>query len=145
MSQLWTAHLPRAYAGRSHSASNQEEGAGNEQASFGLDSVVPVSSGLVILWQFRHRLPQSRERRALQLMGLSFFALAAYVTFESARTLLGGHVPEASPVGMGMAVASLLIMPVPVLGATPYGSKPRLQGCGRRFHADPVVAEGCCA
>lgn len=78
---------------------------------FGLDSVVEVSSGLVILWQFRHRLPQSRERRALQLMGLSFFALAAYVTFESARTLLGGHTPEASPVGMGMAAASLLIMP----------------------------------
>jgi len=49
---------------------------------FGLDSVVEVSSGLIILWQFRHRLPESRERQALRLMAFSFFALAAYVTFE---------------------------------------------------------------
>ena len=32
---------------------------------FGLDSVVEVSSGLIILWQFRHRLPESREKQAL--------------------------------------------------------------------------------
>ena len=78
---------------------------------FGLDSVVEVSSGLIILWQFRHPLPESRERRALRLMALSFFALAAYVTFESIRALLGGHEPDASPVGIGLAAASLVIMP----------------------------------
>ena len=39
---------------------------------FGLDSVVEVSSGLVVLWQFRHRLPQSREQRAARLIALSF-------------------------------------------------------------------------
>src|SRR3954465_15763599 len=54
---------------------------------FGLDSVVEVSSGLIVLWQFRHRLPESRELQALRLMALSFFALAAYVTFESVRAL----------------------------------------------------------
>ncbi|GAB3014903.1 hypothetical protein GCM10011376_07020 [Nocardioides flavus (ex Wang et al. 2016)] len=78
---------------------------------FGLDSVVEVSSGLIILWQFRHRMPESRERRALRLMAVSFFALAAYVGFESVRALLGDHEPEASPVGIGLAVASLAIMP----------------------------------
>jgi divalent metal cation (Fe/Co/Zn/Cd) transporter len=78
---------------------------------FGLDSIVEVSSGLIILWQFRHPLPESRERRALRLMALSFFALAAYVTFESVRALVTGHDPEASPVGIGLAAASLLIMP----------------------------------
>lgn len=78
---------------------------------FGLDSVVEVSSGLVILWQFRHPLPQSRERQALRLMAFSFFALAAYVSFESVRALLGDHEPEHSPVGIGLAVASLVIMP----------------------------------
>jgi divalent metal cation (Fe/Co/Zn/Cd) transporter len=78
---------------------------------FGLDSIVEVSSGLIILWQFRHPLPESRERRALRLMALSFFALAAYVTFESVRSLATGHDPEASPVGIGLAAASLVIMP----------------------------------
>lgn len=78
---------------------------------FGLDSVVEVSSGLIILWQFRHRLPESRERQALRMMAVAFFALAAYVTFESLRTLLGGHEPEASTVGIVLAVASLIVMP----------------------------------
>jgi divalent metal cation (Fe/Co/Zn/Cd) transporter len=78
---------------------------------FGLDSIVEVSSGLIILWQFRHPLPESRERQALRLMALSFFALAAYVGIESVRALAGGTAPEASPVGIGLASASLLIMP----------------------------------
>jgi divalent metal cation (Fe/Co/Zn/Cd) transporter len=78
---------------------------------FGLDSVVEVSSGLIILWQFRHRMPESRERMALRLMASSFFALAAYVAFESVRALVGGHEPDASAVGIGLAIASLLIMP----------------------------------
>ncbi len=78
---------------------------------FGLDSVVEVSSGLVILWQFRARLPESRERQALRLMALSFFALAAYVGVESVRALVSGAEPDASPVGIGLAVASLVVMP----------------------------------
>ena len=78
---------------------------------FGLDSVVEVSSGLIILWQFRHRMPESRERRALRLMAFAFFALAAFVAVESARALLSGSEPAASPVGIGLAVASLLVMP----------------------------------
>jgi divalent metal cation (Fe/Co/Zn/Cd) transporter len=78
---------------------------------FGLDSVVEVSSGLIILWQFRHRLPEARERQALRLMALSFFALAAYVSFESVRALVSGHEPDSSRVGIGLALASLAIMP----------------------------------
>lgn len=78
---------------------------------FGLDSVVEVSSGLIILWQFRHKLPESREQQALRLMAFSFFALAAYVAFESVRALVSGHDPDPSPVGIGLATASLVIMP----------------------------------
>lgn len=78
---------------------------------FGLDSVVEVSSGLIILWQFRHTMPETREKRALRLMAFSFFALAAYVSVESARALLGDSEPDPSPVGIGLAAASLVIMP----------------------------------
>ena len=79
---------------------------------FGLDSTVEVSSGLIVLWQFRHPLPEAREQRALRLMAVSFFALAAYVGVESVRGLLGESRPDASPVGIGLAVASLLVMPL---------------------------------
>jgi divalent metal cation (Fe/Co/Zn/Cd) transporter len=78
---------------------------------FGLDSVVEVSSGLIVLWQFRHRMPEARERTALRLMALAFFALAAYVTVESVHALFFGGAPEPSPVGIGLAIASLVIMP----------------------------------
>lgn len=78
---------------------------------FGLDSVVEMGSGLVILWQFRHRVPESRERQALRVIGVSFLALAAYVTVESLRALLGGAEADASPVGIALAAASLVVMP----------------------------------
>ncbi len=64
---------------------------------------------MIILWQFRHPLPESRERRALRLMALSFFSLAAYVSVESVRALVGGHEPD--PSAVGLATASLTIMP----------------------------------
>ena len=79
---------------------------------FGLDSIVEVSSGLIILWQFRHPLPESRERTALRLMAVSFFALAAYVAAESVRALASGHTADPSPVGIVLAGASLGIMPI---------------------------------
>jgi divalent metal cation (Fe/Co/Zn/Cd) transporter len=79
---------------------------------FGLDSLVEMSSGLVILWQFRHAVPESRERLALRLIGVSFFALAGYVTVESVRNLVGGAEPAPSPVGIALASLSLLVMPV---------------------------------
>ena len=44
-------------------------------------------------------------------MAIAFFALAAYVTVESVRGLFFGGQPESSPVGIGLAIASLVIMP----------------------------------
>src|SRR6478735_4599983 len=44
---------------------------------FGLDSTVEVMSGLVILWQFGHPVPEEREHLARRLIAVSFFALAA--------------------------------------------------------------------
>lgn len=78
---------------------------------FGLDSVVEVSSGLIIVWQFSHRLPQTRERQALRMLAVSFFALAAYVGWESLRGLLGGSGADPSPVGIALAAVSLVVMP----------------------------------
>lgn len=82
---------------------------------FGLDSVIEVSSAATVAWQFSAREPavrEAREKRALRIIALSFFALAAYVTVESARALLGGEQAGHSPVGLVLAGLSLLIMPV---------------------------------
>ena len=100
---------------------------------FGLDSVIEVSSGLIILWQFRHPMPQTRERAALRLIGLSFVALAVYVTYESLRSLLIGSDAEASPIGIGLALASLAIMPL---------LSRAQRRTGRALHSNAVVADG---
>lgn len=79
---------------------------------FGLDSVIEVSSAAAVAWQFAGRDPQAREKVALRIIALSFFALAAYVTVESVRALAGGAEAEHSTVGLALAGLSLLIMPV---------------------------------
>ncbi len=79
---------------------------------FGLDSVVEVGSAAAVAWQFAAPDPSRRERTALRLIAVSFFALAAYVTVESVRALLGATEADHSPVGIGLAALSLLIMPV---------------------------------
>lgn len=78
---------------------------------FGLDSTVEVASAVVILWQFAGG-DQQRERRALKLIGLSFFALAAYVSVQSLLALVTASRPDASVVGITLAAASLLVMPL---------------------------------
>ena len=100
---------------------------------FGLDSFVEVSSGLIILWQFSHRIPESRERKALRLLASSFFALAAYVGFESARALIFGIDAEPSNVGIGLAIASLIVMPFISFAQ---------RRTGRALGSNAVVADG---
>lgn len=81
---------------------------------FGLDSVIEVASATAVAWQFSARdvtARQARERVALRIIAVSFFALAAYVTVESIRALTGGGHAEESTVGIVLAALSLLIMP----------------------------------
>ncbi|HEX6686892.1 MAG TPA: cation transporter [Candidatus Limnocylindrales bacterium] len=79
---------------------------------FGLDSFIEVSSALVVIWQFRSRLPEARERTALKLIAVSFFALAGWITFDSIRHLLGAEQAEVSPIGVGVAAVSVVVMPL---------------------------------
>ncbi|MDG4807602.1 cation transporter [Micromonospora sp. WMMD1120] len=79
---------------------------------FGLDSFIEVSSALVVIWQFRSRVPEARERLALRLIALSFFALAAWIGVDAVRSLLGQGEAEPSPVGIGIAAVSVVVMPL---------------------------------
>jgi divalent metal cation (Fe/Co/Zn/Cd) transporter len=79
---------------------------------FGLDSVIEVSSAAAVAWQFAGPDHVKREKTALRIIAVSFFALAGYVTVESARALLGAERAEHSTVGLVLAGLSLLVMPV---------------------------------
>jgi divalent metal cation (Fe/Co/Zn/Cd) transporter len=91
-----------------------------------------VSSGLIILWQFRHRLPESREQQALRLIALSFFGLAAYVVVESGRALVTGSEPDAAPVGIALALVSMIVMPFLAWAQ---------RRTGKALHSNSVVAD----
>jgi divalent metal cation (Fe/Co/Zn/Cd) transporter len=79
---------------------------------FGLDSLIEVSSAAAVAWQFAGPDAAARERTALRVVAVSFFALAAYVCVESIRALIGGVAAEHSSVGLVLAAVSLVIMPV---------------------------------
>jgi divalent metal cation (Fe/Co/Zn/Cd) transporter len=60
----------------------------------------------------RRRDSESAERRAQQLLAVSFFILAIYVGVESVRTVFGTHHPETSWVGIGLAAFTAPTMPL---------------------------------
>ncbi|MEU9809168.1 cation transporter [Mycobacterium sp. NPDC050853] len=79
---------------------------------FGLDSVIEVSSAAAVAWQFNAKNPETREKAALRVIAFSFFALAAYVTVESIRSLTGFGEARHSTIGIVLAAVSLAVMPV---------------------------------
>ena len=79
---------------------------------FGLDSVIEVSSAAAVAWQFSARDPETREKAALRFIAFSFFALAVYVSVDAVLSLLGMGQARHSPIGIGLAAASLVIMPL---------------------------------
>src|SRR5690349_20570022 len=79
---------------------------------FGLDSVVEISSAAAVAWQFSAKDPESREKAALRFIAMSFFALAAYVAVDAVLSLFGIGEPRPSLIGIVLAAASLVVMPV---------------------------------
>ncbi|MPZ83586.1 MAG: cobalt transporter [Actinophytocola sp.] len=78
---------------------------------FGLDSVIEVASATAVAWQFAAKDHETRERTALRVIALSFFALAAYVIVESVRALIRTDTADHSTVGIVLAAVSLAVMP----------------------------------
>lgn len=78
---------------------------------FGLDSFVEVLSAAAVAWQFAAPDPQKRERTALRVIAIAFFALAAYVSVDAVLSFAGIRELEHSPVGIVLAAVSLLVMP----------------------------------
>lgn len=81
---------------------------------FGLDSVIETVSGFTLLWRFRQQGLEEHEAesRAVKVVGLTFFALAAYVGYEAATDLWYKRAPESSLPGLILAVVSLVVMPL---------------------------------
>jgi divalent metal cation (Fe/Co/Zn/Cd) transporter len=86
---------------------------------FGLDSVIEVVAASMLAWRLRHASragttweeETKAERRALFVVGLTFWALAIYILYESSSILFREAAPGESKPGIVLAAVSLLIMP----------------------------------
>jgi divalent metal cation (Fe/Co/Zn/Cd) transporter len=81
---------------------------------FGLDSVIEGVASVIIIWRFTGTrvFSHAAEERAQKLVAVQFFLLAPYVGFESVKALVAGAHPDASWVGIGLAVGSVILMPL---------------------------------
>ena len=87
--------------------------------AFGIDSLIEVSSALAVFWRLIRVGPSASaeqieraEKRAHLIIGITFFLLAGWVVIDAVLALLHREVPGESPVGIALAIASLIVMPV---------------------------------
>ncbi|TQN43116.1 cation efflux family protein [Blastococcus colisei] len=79
----------------------------------GIESVAAVLVGLRLAARLRHgEADEAKERRTLKAVAVTFFVLAAYVTFEGIRSLVGGDNPDTSVVALVLLAASIVVMPL---------------------------------
>jgi len=82
---------------------------------FGIDSFIEVGASLAAIWRLRQdHSPERREmaeQRALRVIGLSFVLLALYLVIDAGHALWHGAGATESPVGIAVALASLVVMP----------------------------------
>jgi cation diffusion facilitator family transporter len=84
---------------------------------FGLDSYIEVASGSILIWRLRkhgfsdEEEEEAAEKKAVFFVGITFFALALYVIFESGKKFFYQEQPEESLMGIILAIVSLIVMP----------------------------------
>src|SRR5436190_18713620 len=80
---------------------------------FGADSLIEMLAGGILLWRYAGPRADSQEAEhpAHRLIAVTFWLIALYVGGEAIRSLVGGHHPEVSYVGIGLSVVTLATMP----------------------------------
>jgi len=110
---------------------------------FGIDSFIEVTSGSVLLWRMSVdadiRRRELNERRAVQVVGISFLCLASYIAYESAMDFWSRRAPEHSIPGIVLACISLAVMPLLARAKRKVG---HALGSAA-MHADAKQAEFC--
>ena len=96
--------------------------------AYGLDAFIELFAGGVLIWrlgqEWKQEEDEAAERKALRLVGVTFFLLAAYILVQSSATLLGWLAePRESPVGIALVIASALVMTVLYFGKTGIARK----------------------
>jgi divalent metal cation (Fe/Co/Zn/Cd) transporter len=91
--------------------------------AFGLDSVLELVSGGMLLWRLSVEARgasvarvERAERQAIRVVAVCLALLCAYVLASAVYGLVAQARPERSPIGIGVSAAALVVMPL--LGVT---------------------------
>lgn len=98
--------------------------------AFGADSYIEVAAASLVLWRIGiddHDYAEAVERRIVRFIGWTFLALAAAVVFRSVWALNEQSGAEESLVGIGLALVSVVFMPLIALLKLRIAAKGRLQ------------------
>jgi divalent metal cation (Fe/Co/Zn/Cd) transporter len=81
---------------------------------FGLDSVIEGLASVIVIWRFTGTRTMSTtvEERARRAVGVTFLLLAPYIAYDAVTALIDRSRPETSWVGIGLAITSLIAMPI---------------------------------
>jgi len=83
---------------------------------FGFDSLIEVTSGTALVWRLHSDADESGRERVeaitLRIVGACFLLLAAYVSYDSIKSLIWREEPDKRIPGIVLAIASLIVMPL---------------------------------
>jgi len=92
---------------------------------FGLDSGIEAMASIIVIWRFTGtRLASATsERRAQQLVAVSFFLLAPYIAVEAVRALVAGDRAETSIAGLILTAGTAVFEPALGLAKRRIGAR----------------------
>jgi len=111
-------------------------------AGFGLDSVIEIGASTVVLWELAD-VAQTRQRRAMRIIGSAFVALALYLGTQSTIVLVAGFRPHHSSIGIAWTALTAVAMFVLASGKAKVGAtlnNPVLKAEGRVTMIDGILA-----
>ena len=86
---------------------------------FGFDSAIETSASALVLWRLgvearggSAQRVAAAERTVCRVVGVTFLLLAVYISVQSVWQLIGNAPPQPSPVGIALAAASVVVMPI---------------------------------
>jgi divalent metal cation (Fe/Co/Zn/Cd) transporter len=97
--------------------------------------VIEGLASVIVIWRFTgtRTLSETAEARAQKAVAVTFFLLAPYIAYDAVTTLVAGARAATSWLGIGLSLASVIVMPL--LGV----AKKRL---GARLDSGATSGEG---
>ena len=108
---------------------------------FGLDSAIEGLASMIVVWRFTgtRTLSETAEARAQKSVAVTFFLLAPYIAYDAVTTLAGRDHARTSWLGIGLAIASLIVMPALGVAKRRLGARLDSAATAGRAHPEPAV------